>query len=150
ALPADHDLTAKQELESAKSAEIDAKGAVQLAEEELKIAKDNLAASQLGLSKIKQEMDVADQQLATADAKIKDNPQRKTDLLARQKEKTSQLPALRQAETASRETMDQAQTFEDRAKEDQFRKEVRLAHTDPDTYVPGKVESIDAVTQVSI
>lgn len=39
---------------------------------------------------------------------------------------------------------------EERAREDQFRQEVAAAHTDPDTYAPAKLDSIDPVAQVSV
>lgn len=75
---------------------------------------------------------------------------KRENLLNRQKELTEALPRLRQAENQTREIMDQSQAKEDRSREDQFRKEVAAAHEDPDTYVPGKPESVDPVTQVSI
>ncbi|WP_161602586.1 hypothetical protein [Tautonia marina] len=43
-----------------------------------------------------------------------------------------------------------AQSQEDRAKEEQFRKEVAAATEDPDTYAPGKLDSVDPVAQVSV
>src|SRR5690606_24434955 len=40
--------------------------------------------------------------------------------------------------------------LEQRAREDQFRREVAAAHADPDTYVPGVPGSDDPVQQVSV
>ncbi len=66
------------------------------------------------------------------------------------KEATARLQAKRNTEIAKREEWNQSEAKEDRASEDQFRKEVAASHEDPDTYAPGKPESVDAVTQVSI
>ena len=56
----------------------------------------------------------------------------------------------REQERNAQAAMDAAQEVEDRAREDQFRKELALSLTDPNTYVAGDVESRDPVTQVSV
>jgi hypothetical protein len=61
-----------------------------------------------------------------------------------------QVESLRSEMLDSQESLAGAQSKEDRAKEDQFRKEVSAAKEDPDTYVPGKLDSVDPVTQVSV
>lgn len=58
--------------------------------------------------------------------------------------------AFRNEEVAAAEEVQVAEAKELRAAEDQFRREVAAAMEDPDTYVPGKPESIDPVTQVSV
>lgn len=58
--------------------------------------------------------------------------------------------ASRNAEFKSREKVATSEFEEDRARASQFRKEVAAASADPDTYVPGEVDSLDPVTQVSI
>lgn len=56
----------------------------------------------------------------------------------------------RQAENDLRDQAERAQELEDRARENQFRAEVAASTEDPDTYVPGDVQSVDPVTQVSV
>lgn len=56
----------------------------------------------------------------------------------------------RQAENELRDQVERSQELEDRARENQFRAEVAASSEDPDTYVPGDVQSIDPVTQVSV
>lgn len=56
----------------------------------------------------------------------------------------------RQAENDLRDQAERAQELEDRARENQFRTEVAASTEDPDTYVPGDVQSVDPVTQVSV
>ena len=53
-------------------------------------------------------------------------------------------------EADARERWNAAISVEDRAREEQFRREVAAAHADPDTYVAGKLSSEDPVRQVSI
>ncbi|MFO0899244.1 MAG: hypothetical protein U0836_17610 [Pirellulales bacterium] len=53
-------------------------------------------------------------------------------------------------ELKASETTLKSQAVEDRAREEQFRREVAAAREDPDTYAPGKVDSQDPVRQVSI
>lgn len=57
---------------------------------------------------------------------------------------------LRETERNKQEEIAKSQEVEDRARENQFRAEVAAASTDPDTYAPGQVTSVDPVTQVSI
>lgn len=57
---------------------------------------------------------------------------------------------LRREEIRTQETAAEADAAESRAKEKQFREEVAAATTDPDTYVPADIKSVDPVTQVSI
>ncbi len=57
---------------------------------------------------------------------------------------------LRNAEAQANGVLLQAQQVEERARADQFQREVAAAHADPDTYAPGKVNSNDPVRQVSV
>lgn len=57
---------------------------------------------------------------------------------------------LRNEEANLAEDWQQAIAVEDRAREEQFRREVAAAHADPDTYVAGVTDSIDPVQQVSV
>jgi hypothetical protein len=57
---------------------------------------------------------------------------------------------LRTAEAAASEQWQASIAVEDRAREEQFRREVAAAHADPDTYAPGKPGSEDPVRQVSV
>ncbi|HUE16606.1 MAG TPA: hypothetical protein VMR25_20700, partial [Planctomycetaceae bacterium] len=56
----------------------------------------------------------------------------------------------RSAEIQANERALQADAAEERAREDQFRREVAAGHADPDTYAPGVPGSVDPVEQVSI
>ncbi len=58
----------------------------------------------------------------------------------------NQKTSLNGAQATARKANDEEQL----AAKDQFRKEVTAAKTDPDTYVPGNLKSIDPVSQVSI
>ncbi len=60
------------------------------------------------------------------------------------------LANFRQVAAQKNEDSLKAQAREDRARESQFRLEVAAANEDPDTYVAGKLDSVDPVTQVSI
>jgi hypothetical protein len=57
---------------------------------------------------------------------------------------------LRATEAAASEQWQASIAVEDRAREEQFRREVAAAHVDPDTYAPGKPGSEDPVRQVSV
>lgn len=57
---------------------------------------------------------------------------------------------LRAKEAEATEKWQNSLAVEDRAREDQFRREVAAANTDPDTYAPGKPGSEDPVRQVSV
>ena len=57
---------------------------------------------------------------------------------------------LREAEAQASEESLAAAATEDRARENQFRREVAAAHADPDTYAPGRPDSQDPVRQVSV
>lgn len=57
---------------------------------------------------------------------------------------------LREQETAANEEWQMSIATEDRAREEQFRREVAAARADPDTYAPGKLDSEDPVRQVSV
>lgn len=57
---------------------------------------------------------------------------------------------LRAAEAAASERWQASTAVEDRAREEQFRREVAAGHADPDTYAPGKPGSEDPVRQVSV
>jgi hypothetical protein len=61
-----------------------------------------------------------------------------------------QIRTQRQTMIAAQEKLDVAQAKEDRQVQDAFLKEVAAAKADPDTYAPGKIDSVDPVTQVSI
>jgi hypothetical protein len=63
---------------------------------------------------------------------------------------SSTATASRNSEFQSREKVATTEFDEDRARASQFRKEVAAATSDPDTYVPAVVDSLDPVTQVSI
>ncbi|HND56753.1 MAG TPA: hypothetical protein PLV92_30250, partial [Pirellulaceae bacterium] len=63
---------------------------------------------------------------------------------------SDEVQRLREAENEANETVQQLEATERRAHADQFRLEVAAAHTDPDTYAPGKPNSIDPVEQVSV
>ena len=63
---------------------------------------------------------------------------------------TQQTVTARQNEFKARQDVSRQQATEDRARENQFRREVAAATADPDTYAPGKIDSIDKVTQVSV
>lgn len=58
--------------------------------------------------------------------------------------------SLRDKESQATEVWQQSIAVEDRAREEQFRREVAAAQADPDTYAPGKPKSIDPVERVSI
>ena len=62
----------------------------------------------------------------------------------------AQVDQLREKENTSRLQMLKLEGAEDRARENQFRREVAAAHEDPDTYAPGKPGSDDPVEQVSV
>lgn len=62
----------------------------------------------------------------------------------------SQISAQQQRMLDVQETAEVAQAKEDRQAEVAFRKEVAAANEDPDTYVPGDIDSVDPVTQVSV
>jgi len=62
----------------------------------------------------------------------------------------AKVQALREQESAANEQWQASLAAEDRAREEQFRREVAAAHADPDTYAPGKPESEDPVRQVSV
>jgi hypothetical protein len=57
---------------------------------------------------------------------------------------------LRATEAVATETWQVSIATEDRAREEQFRREVAAAHVDPDTYAPGQPDSNDPVRQVSV
>ena len=56
----------------------------------------------------------------------------------------------REGELAKRDEWNSSQARESRARAKQFRDEVTAAETDPDTYVAGKMHSVDPVTQCSL
>ncbi|MFN0054897.1 MAG: hypothetical protein ACKV0T_22225 [Planctomycetales bacterium] len=60
------------------------------------------------------------------------------------------LQAKRADEVKANEESLQKTAKEERAKEDQFRREVAAAHEDPDNFAPGKPDSSDPVQQVSV
>lgn len=57
---------------------------------------------------------------------------------------------LRETESQATEGWQGSVAVEDRAREEQFRREVAAAHADPDTYAPGMPDSKDPVRQVSV
>jgi hypothetical protein len=73
-----------------------------------------------------------------------------TSLSGRVAELESRVARAREAERERGGEVARAQAAEDRAAENQFRAEVAAATTDPDTYVPGNINSPDAVTRVSV
>lgn len=62
----------------------------------------------------------------------------------------NKVQALREKEAEATERWQTSIAVEDRARENQFRREVAAAHADPDTYAPGKPGSEDPVRQVSV
>jgi hypothetical protein len=124
--------------------------AIAAAEREADTAKAAWIQQSDALAELKSDLAAATERESRASRELELVRTKRDELLRRREELTDEIPRVRQREIAAREEMDQAQAAEDRAREDQFRKEVAAAHEDPDTYVPGKVDSIDAVTQVSI
>ncbi|HVA48441.1 MAG TPA: hypothetical protein VNH11_18905 [Pirellulales bacterium] len=61
-----------------------------------------------------------------------------------------QVQRLRAVEAQANEEAQAANAVEDRAREEQFRREVAAANEDPDTYAPGKPQSKDYVRRVSL
>ncbi len=79
------------------------------------------------------------------------------DALARQQNSTrlvnvalGEVAAARETEVQKADQLQSRQAREDRAYDTLFRREVAAANEDPDTYAPGKPDSIDPVEQVSI
>ncbi|MFO0946709.1 MAG: hypothetical protein U1D30_12300 [Planctomycetota bacterium] len=71
--------------------------------------------------------------------------------LQRQIASTTEKLASTETEAVKRQNeLTSAQATEDRAREDQFRKEVAAGLADPDTYAKGKIDSVDPVLQVSL
>lgn len=62
----------------------------------------------------------------------------------------NKVQALREQESATNEDWQASIAVEDRAREEQFRREVAAANQDPDTYAPGQPGSEDPVRQVSV
>ncbi len=58
--------------------------------------------------------------------------------------------AARDKEVQANEKAQQAEAQEKLAREEQFRREVAAAHSDPDTYAPANLNSADPVEQVSV
>lgn len=56
----------------------------------------------------------------------------------------------REEEFATNDQAQVADADESLARQEQFRREVAVGHADPDTYVPGRIDSVDPVEQVSI
>ncbi len=63
---------------------------------------------------------------------------------------SDRVQALRPIEAAAAEAWHKATAAEDRARDEQFRREVAAAHADPDTFAPGNPNSKDPVNQVSV
>ena len=98
-----------------------------------------------------------DHDIADSQAKLARLKTQQTDLEKRPAELTQQVNTLQAVLSSMRDTVmnkqvatENAQAKEDRAKENQFRKEVAAASEDPDTYAPANLESADPVSQVSI
>ncbi|MEO8496176.1 MAG: hypothetical protein ABI614_13990, partial [Planctomycetota bacterium] len=68
----------------------------------------------------------------------------------RAKSASDKVQQFREEEAQSQERWQSSIAVEDRAREEQFRREVAAAHADPDTYAPGKPGSKDPVQQVSV
>ncbi|MEM9410429.1 MAG: hypothetical protein AAGA30_04915, partial [Planctomycetota bacterium] len=62
----------------------------------------------------------------------------------------TEVQSLRAQETAANDLVQKAQNDERLAREEQFRREVAAAQSDPDTYAPGVPSSIDPVERVSV
>ncbi|MCY2987479.1 MAG: hypothetical protein NTY19_06400 [Planctomycetota bacterium] len=69
---------------------------------------------------------------------------------AKSQDLRADVQALRDQEVAANELTQQAEAQEKLAAQEQFRREVAAAHEDPDTYVPGVINSNDPVEQVSV
>lgn len=63
---------------------------------------------------------------------------------------SERVQALRPIEAAATEAWHKASAAEDRARDEQFRREVAAAHADPDTFAPGNPDSEDPVNRVSV
>ncbi|MDX1929473.1 MAG: hypothetical protein SFV81_23300, partial [Pirellulaceae bacterium] len=63
---------------------------------------------------------------------------------------SNKVQQLREEEARVREQWQASIAVEDRAREEQFRREVAAAHADPDTFAPGTPGSQDPVQQVSV
>lgn len=77
-----------------------------------------------------------EQQITTAQTTINDSQ--------------NQLTLDQQAEIAATDKVPVAEAREERARKEQFRREVAAGLSDPDTYVAGDINSVDPVTQVSM
>lgn len=114
---------------------------------QLRTEKKNMQAAKQRLEERKKTFEAAKNQLESEknllESAIKEARERVTEL-------KDELKSKQVEEAAARRKMDAAETREDRAVEHQFRAEVAAAKEDPDTYVPAKLDSVDAVTQVSI
>jgi hypothetical protein len=112
-------------------------------------AENRAAAARMVTSLTRQLQDVQLQITQTQDQSTQANSQVGTQTSAL-KDAQNDLQAARtkEANESDESVKDQAQ--EDRARENQFRLEVAAAHEDPNSYVPGKPDSIDPVLQVSI
>lgn len=62
----------------------------------------------------------------------------------------SKISSARDTEVSANESWQRAQRSEELSRAEQFRLETAAAHADPDTFAEGKLESVDAVHQVSI
>jgi hypothetical protein len=113
---------AQDAFDAMSAAALDARIRLSGLQQQAKTAQANLAAEANNLSS-------AEQQVRTALANVQ---------------------AQRNAEVAANEKALATTAQEERAKEEQFRREVAAAHEDPDTYAPGVPNSQDPVQQCSI
>ncbi|QDV39050.1 hypothetical protein [Tautonia plasticadhaerens] len=132
-------------INDAIKAEEERKKAPDLSEEQVKLIEDNIAELNGQLARAQAAKQTLDDQLARAKVDAPTKPVRERIDDAQQAIQTK-----RQAMIELQAAASVAQAKEDRQAEVAFRKEVAAANEDPDTYVPGDVDSIDPVTQVSI
>ncbi len=137
--------TAKEKAEEAKNKlkDTDSDAAKEAANQKLTQAQNEFGQAQQEVERLKKVQTDASEANKVVQNDLREKEKELNDAHAK-------LETKRNSENANREEWLQSEAKEDRAKEDQFRKEVAAAHEDPDTYVAGKVNSIDPVTQVSI
>ncbi|MCC9600417.1 hypothetical protein LOC67_07580 [Stieleria sp. JC731] len=94
--------------------------------------------------------DLSDEQSQTLDASIAAMEQAARSFSAEVERLETAVDTAKQAELDSREQAEQLESREQLARQEQFRREVFAAHSDPDTYAEGQPSSSDPVEQTSI
>lgn len=113
-----------------------------------KLSRYNSLSTQL--AKANEEKAVAEKLKTAASTKYTNAKTTRENLDAKLETLNTQLSNARQREQNLTEKSAQTEAKENRAYERSFRRTVAAQTEDPDTYVPGKVQSRDAVTQCSI